>query len=179
MSKNAYPKFSIMVEQQDQKPLRINLSGDQLKTIIDNLNDNPLYDKLIEAAAQHPSAGVRASIAFRDRLTPEAIETLLQENNPTINQNLVKSDSFRAFADHQLIMEWIQKDAEIAETVARAFQTFVKVQTKKLIKVLEKHPDPRVLYALAANYATPKSVKERLAKNDDPDVAFEAKSGMK
>jgi hypothetical protein len=146
---------------------------------VDNLTSNPVYDILLSMGSHHPSAEVRAAVALKDRLNNETIEKLLSSNDQQVLKNLVKSAAFRDYADTALLEKLIMNDPDIAQTVAYTLEAFGKIDKKQILRRLESHDDPKVLYALAGSFSTPLTVKKRLSKHADPDIAFEAIDALK
>lgn len=154
------------------------VSYDALSSFASNALDCESNEEFFAALSQHPSSSVREQVAYKDKLNEDTVMALAGDSSISVLRNLVRSSGFRRYATEDLVLELIDRDVEIACTIAQNFESFENVDRQKVIDQLISSNDPAVVAAVAGNYSSPKKTLKELLKHPDPYVAEEAKRVM-
>ena len=155
------------------------LSYEDIAYFVDrgNIDANDSME-LFRYAAQHPSASVRAYVAYKDSITEEIFQILANDSSIKVLRDLVRSDACKKYATLEHLLKYINLDHELAESIAGSIEDYEKAEVDELVKALIAHSDPSVTASLADNYRTPKKTLKTLTKHVDPHVANSAKRSL-
>jgi hypothetical protein len=176
MSRNLVYKISISDGKKELYSSE--LSFNEIQDLISSADDNLANEKLFELAASHPSEVVRENVAYKDNINQETWEILSEDTSINVLRRLVNSDSCKRNASQKQLEEWIKLDVEIAKNIAGYLDRYEEADIDQLAKVLSEHTDPSVVSEVASNSSIPKKYLKNLTKNNDPQVANNAKRSL-
>lgn len=133
--------------------------------------DTAEFAGLFAAAAQHPSAAVRRSVASLQHLPGDAAMALARDPSAMVRRNVLQNQMFQRMAGDDTVLALIASDPEVAETVAFMVTQFENTDSNVLCEALLQHQDPDVRRALANNSATPMKWLRKLRTDASGDVA--------
>lgn len=163
----------------DTKPeVSVELSADELYSLVSSLSDSEDNAKAFGALAAHPASAVRERVASKDKLPEEVAQTLLEDPAVSVLRSAVRSEAVRNCASTAQLVAAIGRDAEAAESIAGWIESYAKADADETAEALMTHPDPRVRGALASNTSAPKKWIRTLLKDTDAGVRHSAKSSL-
>ena len=154
------------------------LSYEDVSSIISALQDNESNQKIFEAGAIHSASNVREQVASKDNLSEAAVKILVKDKAINVLRNLVRSQKFKETADQKTLEEFIDRDPEVAQSIAGDLDSFSEADQNALAQKLASHADLTVLNALAGSYNTPKKILKTLSGHSDPYIASQAKDQL-
>lgn len=136
--------------------------------------------ELLAELATHPSASVRAAVADNSEAPPEVLDILFATTEHKVLMALLGNDAFQRFGAYDTAALWAlcERDAELAQAVARNVERFAKADLRVIADKLAGHPDPEVREALASNSGLPRALVKRLLQDEDPTVVRYARSAL-
>ena len=165
----------LTVSSNDKVIASILVSCDSISALLSHATDSEENASLFEALAEHPSADVREQIAYKDSINENTVHILLKDNSINVLRNLVRNRAFRVYASDEQVSNLVERDAEIAISIASSYDDFENVDHDALVELLIEHSDPRVVAEVAGNWNTKKKVLKKLLKHEEVKVASEAK----
>jgi len=162
----------------DGKPTSIELSYEDIASIISNLPDIPENTEIFELFSSHPSASVRENVAGKDNLNGPTIHQLANDPSGDVLRYLVRSDKAREYLDTEQIIAIIDRDIDAAKNIASCIERYASADTDDIADRLLEHPDPKVRNELAGNSSAPRKVLRALLKDVDAAVRFSAKRSL-
>lgn len=167
--------FKLVIEK-DGKPIYSQtLSYEIVASIVSSYADDSNNDDFFALAAKHPASTVRENVAYKDKISEETVNHLINDTSVPVLRNLSRSEAFKEHASHDVVEKLVKFDVEIAQNVAGDFESYQKANATKLCSALMSLPDPSISYSLASNYSTPKKLLKELQNHKDPYVASEAR----
>jgi len=136
--------------------------------------DTAEFAGLFAAAAQHPSASVRRSVAGMQHLPGDAAMALSKDPCAIVRRNVVQNQMFMRMAGDETVLALIASDPEAAEAVAFMVTQFENADSNVLCEALLQHPDPDVRRALGSNCSTPMKWLRKLRTDESKEVAAAA-----
>ena len=170
--------FKLVVTDSNKEVYETILSYEVISSIVSSYPDKEDSNEFFELAAQHSASVVRENVAYKDSLSIDVLNLLSKDKSIAVLRNLVRTNAFRENATQDEILDLINLDVEIAQTIANYVESFEKADINTLALALSKHDDPSVVASLAGNYGTPKKVLKTLVNHPDPYVANEARSRL-
>ena len=168
-------EFSIVITENGNTVLTKPLSFEFVASIISNFDDNITNSDIFGLAAHHLASGVRENVAYKDAITEDTIQILAQDGAINVLRNLVRTSKFKELATLEQLERLMQRDPEIAISIAGDIDSYSNVDTTKLVDEILKNSDPSVTAALAGGYNTPKKILKSLLSHPDPYVVSQAK----
>jgi len=166
---------TLTLSSDDGNELSFPLSFNQINGIVTEAVDSEENASLFEALAEHPSGWVRENIASKESINEKTVQILLRDGSMNVIRCLHHNKPFKKYVEHEQILNFIERDVEIAAAVADEYEHYQNLDQDSLLEILLQHSDPRVPYAVAHNWRTKKQVLKKLVKHDDAAVASEAK----
>jgi len=175
---SANVEFKLVVVESGKEIASKALSYEDVYGIISGLQDNDGNSKIFEVASKHAASNVREQAASKDHLSEVAIKALV--NDPSINvvRSLVRSQKFKGSVDQKTLEMLIDRDPEVAQSIAGDLDSFSEADQNSLAQKLASHSDLTVLNALASSYNTPKKILKALSSHSDPYIASQAKEQL-
>jgi len=170
--------FKLVVEESGKEIYSKPLSYEMVSSIVSNYDDNEENNDLFLIAAKHQASTVRENIAYKDKISEETLNLLINDKSIPVLRNLVRTESFKENASSSDIERLINLDVEIAQNIAGDVDSYQQADAGKIFSLLLGMEDPSILYSLANNYSTPKKVLKELANHSDPYVSSQAKRSL-
>lgn len=145
-----------------------------LVSMISSLPDNKAMLELCHLLSEHDSADVREAIASKEFLNEATLIRLSEDPSPRVKSSLIRSDSFREWANGEILIKICRSDSNLAREIASSIGSFTNADTDALVKELVAHPDPAVRMELASGWGVSKFSIKSLSKDRDPSVAAAA-----
>ena len=171
-------EFKLVIVESGKEIASKVLSYEDVSSIISALQDNESNQKIFEAGAIHSASSVREQVASKDNLSESAVKVLVQDKAINVLRNLVRSQKFKETADQKTLEELIDRDPEVAQSIAGDLDSFSEADQNALAQKLASHVDLTVLNALAGSYNTPKKILKTLSGHSDPYIASQAKEQL-
>lgn len=163
----------------DGKPEHsLELSASDLASLVSSLADTDEYAPVYEALAGHPASAVRESVAYKDKLTKDVVDRLMDDSAINVVRNIVRSSGAREHASTDQLLKVIARDVEAAESIAGWIESYSNANIDKIATALLSHSDPKVRTAVANNSSTPKKHLKLLLKDRDPATRQAAESTL-
>jgi hypothetical protein len=162
----------------DGKAISIELSFEDIASIVSNVTDDPENEDFFEIFSVHPSASVREYVAGKDNLNGSTVQILADDKCGDVLRRLVRSDKARDFLDTEQLLSIIDRDIEAAKNIASYVESYAAADIDEITAHLLKHPDPQVRAQLAGNSSAPKKALKTLLKDDDAAVRYAAKRSL-
>jgi hypothetical protein len=169
-------KISIIFDENASNAHELNY--EDVYTLASSIQDNDTSTEIFARLAKHPSSAVRECIAGKDHLDDETVRILASDTETCVLRSLIGSQKARENLTTDDLKGFVEKDVEIAESVARNVESYDGANTDELADILLKHRDPRVRCGLAENSGTPKKYLKILTKDNDPKIRAAAKSTL-
>lgn len=181
----------------DENAFRINLSDAQASQII-AINDSEILKSIANWAEQlYPEEDEEQAMRLSGKMADALLEFMASHSDESVRRELAENSQapakFRPKFSEMLknglhlgdsaIAGMTMEDVEMLQNatldnlkaVANSAENIKDRKVRaRVLNFLGSHPDPAVRLELAENYAAPQSVMERLAKDEDPDIANEA-----
>lgn len=167
--------FKLVVEDGGKEVFSKPLSYETVANITSSYEDSDESNEFFTLAALHPASTVRENVAYKDKLSGEILNLLINDKSIPVLRNLVRTEAFKENASVDDIERLIKLDVEIAQSIAGDIDSYQQADASKLCNVILGLDDPSILASLAGNYSTPKKVLKELVNHSDPYVASEAK----
>lgn len=167
-------EYKIVVTENGNEIFSDVLSDQMVSSIVSDYPDIAESVDFFTVASKHPASAVRESLAYKDNLPTEVLQTLSADQSLAVLRNLFRNDTFKKFATQELLENLIPRDLEIAQEVASSLNVYEEADSDKLAAILLAHPDPSVAMSLAAGWATPKKILKNLLKHPDPWIVRKA-----
>jgi hypothetical protein len=151
------------------------LGFDALAGTIRSMPDRKEMESYWEILADHSAAEVRETLASKEHLNEATMIKLSEDVNSSVKETLIRSDSFRAWADIKILIKMCRSDPSLARHIASSVGSFNNADTDALVKELATHSDPAVRMELASSWGLSKFSIKSLSKDIDPSVASTAK----
>lgn len=145
-----------------------------LVSMISSLPDEKSMHYLCEFLSEHDSADVRDAIASKEFLNEATLLRLSEDPSSRVKSSLIRSDSFREWADSETLIKVCRSDSNLAREIASSIGSFTNADTDALVKELAAHSDPGVRMELASAWGVSKFSIKSLSKDRDPSVAAAA-----
>ncbi len=168
-------EFKIVIEENGKSVYSNKLSYENVAIIVSNYEDNAKNNDFFALAAKHPATSVRENVAYKDKISEEIVNHLINDSSISVLRNLIRSEAFKEHASHEVVEKLVNFDIEIAQNVAGDFEAYQQANSTKLCTVLMALSDPSIAYSLAGNYNAPKKLLKELLNHNDPYVASEAR----
>lgn len=152
----------------------VQIGFEVLISMISSLPDEKSMHDLCEFLSKHDSADVRDSIASKEFLNEATLLKLSEDPSSRVKSSLIRSDSFREWADSETLIKISRSDSSLAREIASSVGSFANADTDALVKELAAHPDPAVRMELASGWGMSKFSIKSLSKDPDPSVAAAA-----
>jgi hypothetical protein len=159
----------------DGKATSIELSFEDIASIVSNVPDTPENAGIFEIFSVHPSAAVREYVAGKDNLNGSTVQILAEDKFVDVLRRLVRSDNARDCLDTEQLLSIIDRDIEAAKNIASYVESYAAAETDEITAYLLKHPDPQVRAELAGNSSASKKALRSLLKDEDAAVRYAAK----
>lgn len=154
------------------------ISSTNLANIVSDMADIDENASIWDVLAKHPSIEVRQALAYKEKLSEQAAQTLLQDNEVNVLRGLVNNTKAKEILTTDELLTLIKRDVEIAESIAGNVDSYSDADQNELCKVLAAHSDPKVRTALAGNSRTSKKVLKAFLQDDDVAVKQAAKQSI-
>jgi hypothetical protein len=168
-------EFKLVIEESGKQVYSHTLSYDSVASIVSNYEDNSRNNDFFALAAKHPASTVRENVAYKDKISEEIVNHLINDTSISVLRNLIRSEAFKEHASHDVVEKLVKFDIEIAQNVAGDFEAYQQANSTKLCAALMALSDPSISYSLAGNYNAPKKLLKELQNHKDPYVASEAR----
>ena len=162
----------------DGKATSIELSFEDIASIVSNLPDITENVSLFDSFSLHPSAAVRENVAGKDKLSESIVHRLAKDKANHVLRSLVRSDKARECLDTEQLVSIVDRDIEAAKNIASYVESYGNADTDQVAIHLLKHTDPQVRNALAGNSSTPKKILKSLLKDVDSAVRESARISL-
>lgn len=162
--------FELVVRKNGTAVLTQPLSFGAMSSIISDARDSADNAQLFRLAAEHPSIDVRQNVAYKDKLDEGTLAMLAADPCVTVTRNLVRSAAFKQWVSKEQLLDLLNADVEIAESVANSVNEYENADSSVLAPVLAGMMDPKVRHALVSSYSIPKSIAKRFVSDPDPSV---------
>ncbi len=149
----------------------ITLGYELVEIIASSLPDAEGCVEIFSALAKHPSSTVRASIACKDRLDDITVQLLISDHSIEVLRRVVDSESAKKELTTDQLLSYIEKDVELAKSIADNLSDFDLADIGTLARSLASHSDPSVRGAFARSRSAPKAELKKLLNDIDPDVS--------
>lgn len=171
--------FELLISEGGSEALRLRLDYDTIETIVSRAPDTESSADLLRLAARHPAWEVRQAVACKDTLPEDVVAALANDASIDVLRSIVRSDAFQSFASDTLVRRLVAADPQVAETVADLIERFPGVNRAAIAEELARHPDPRVVKAVAGNSSMPRKILRALREHPEPSVADAARSTLR
>lgn len=171
--------FELLISEGGSEALRLRLDYDTIETIVSRAPDTESSGDLLRLAARHPAWEVRQAVAYKDTLPEDVVTALANDASVDVLRSIVRSDAFQSIASDTLVRKLIAADPQVAETVADLIERFPGVNRATIAEELARHPDPRVVKAVAGNSSMPRTILRALREHPEPSVAEAARSALR
>lgn len=168
-------QFKLVIEEDGKQVYLKPLSYEIVANITSSYDDSIDNSDYFALAAKHPASSVRENVAYKDKMSKETLNQLINDSSVAVLRNLVRTEAFKEHAADDVIEKLVMFDLEIAQNIAGDFDSYQNANPTKLCATLMGLSDPSVSYALAGNYNSPKKILKELAGHSDPYVSSEAK----
>lgn len=140
--------FELVVESSGKKVFTKPLSFELVSSIVSSTPDNKDNIDIFELAVQHPSSRVREMVAYKDNLSPQILEQLINDRSIDVLRNLVRSNYFRSNATLDQVSSLVPRDTEVAKSIAENAEYFDEISAFEIAKIVLGVGDPSVIGAL-------------------------------
>lgn len=143
------------------------------------LEDKPANRDLFHELAKSECSEVLVNLVDKENLLKLTTRMLIEDSSLEVMRAVLDSSRAREHMTRRDLESYIAKDdCEILTSLANNLTDFTEAyeicEPEWLCEKLIGQPDPAVRYALAENEDTPEEFLERLADDDDADVAGQA-----
>ena len=150
-----------------------------LESIASSLPDKEYYQEICHELAQHSSASVKAEIAYKDNISTDTASLLLEDKDPKVLENILRSESVKEFFNDQHFEKILEtKNEELISTLIDNLDEYQEVDIDKCLDEILALNDDYLTRKIADNYSTPKKILKKLLKHNDPDIVEAAKSSL-
>ena len=154
------------------------LSHDNLAMAVRDIEDTDENASVFETLAGHPSRRVREEVACMDCLNEATVRALAVDRSVDVIRALVLTDGFATHATEGEVMALIDRDTEVAESVADKLDTYERVNQSAVLHRLFELEDTAVMAALASSDSVPEVMLLQLADHPDPEVRSRARQRL-
>jgi hypothetical protein len=170
--------FKLVIEDDGKEIFSKALSYEAVSNIASNYEDNVDNNDFFEIAAKHPASTVRENIAYKDKISEETLNLLMQDKSLPVLRNLVRTETFKENASADDIERLINLDVELAQNIAGDIDSYQQADAGRICSLILSMEDPSILSSLAGNYSAPKKILKELLNHADPYVAALAKRSL-
>jgi len=125
------------------------------------------------------SSKVRQEIAYKDTLSEDTAKSLLQDNDTSVLENILRSRSISSIITDEDIDRIISiGNLECIENILSNLSNYELVSQENTFHKLLELNNLDLTIAVADNYDTPKKILNQLTKHSDPDIAVKAKANL-
>jgi len=168
-------QFKLIIEEDGKQVYSKPLSYEIVANITSSYDDSSDNSDYFALAAKHHASTVRENVAYKDKISEDTLNQLINDSSVSVLRNLVRTEAFKEHAAEDVIEKLVKFDLEIAQNIAGDFDSYQQANATKLCATLMGLSDPSISYALASNYNTPKKLLKELLGHADPYVSSEAK----
>lgn len=169
-----YVDAKIVIKSVAGAEISVSVGFEVLVSMISSLPDDKAMWELCYLLSEHASADVREAIAAKEFLNEATLIRLSEDPSARVKSSLIRSDSFREWADSETLIKICRSDSNLAREIASSIRSFTNADTDALVKELAAHPDPGVRMELASGWGVSKFSIKSLSKDRDPSVAAAA-----
>ena len=155
------------------------LLGDAFQGFAGSLDDIKENESLFELIARMPYVYAKSCVAYRENLTPSAMDILSKDNSGVILNSLLNSYRFREYADENTIYRLLDFSASCAVSIAESFDSFSNLDSNALLRKIIDSGDVNIIGVLAKNSSVPKDIMLELSQHADNYVSECAKATLK
>ena len=164
----------IVITNSKGEEFSVAIGFDLLASMVGSMPDHKTVAELCDFLSEHESAEVRDAIASKEFLSEATLVKLSKDDNPTVKASLIRSESFREWADSETLMKMCRSNSALARDIASSVGSFTNADTDALVKELAAHSDPAVRMEIASGWGLSKFSIRSLSKDSDPSVASTA-----
>lgn len=129
--------------------------------------------------AKSPSSEVRQNVVEGNSLDNDTARLLIQDSCIDVLREIVENNSAQRIITEDDLNKFISTgDIKLLCMLSEQVDEFALVDTDVICQKLIAQSDPQVRYRLAQNEYAPKVFLEKLTRDDDVEVAEEAKSTL-
>lgn len=171
--------YRLVITENENEIFNAPLWYESIATIVSDYPDENDCNQFYKLAASHPSASVRANVAYKDKLNSEVISILKKDKSINVLRNLSRTDAFFKVATDETLEAMINLyDAELSSNIASCLEAFEEIDIDRISFLLAKSPDPEIRRSLAGNSCISKKILKSLLKDDDILVSNTAKESL-
>ena len=154
---------------------------EDISSFISDLEENTEVFGIL-ALSDNPE--VREEISRKDNLSKKTIHLLLDDENQDVVDNILNNTELAKKIDKKTLFKIVKKgNIKLLCTIALNIDDYELCNPCKLAKILSNHKNASVRYNLVRygrrNNVITEDVLHKLAKDEDIDVAHEAKENLK
>jgi predicted transcriptional regulator len=160
--------------------IEVKIKGyDSIANLTRQLPDKKGWEEIYHEFAKSPSSDVRENITSKNNIGEETVKLLLDDISPIVLKRLTRNDKYRNIAEKDMLQKILKtQQKDLIENLSYNIKVFNEDNQEWLCSELLKQKDPGIRWKLACNWNTPLNILGELAKDNDDNVAAEAKDTL-
>lgn len=159
--------------------LEFRMGSEFLQDVVSTIPDTPVYEALYFELSKNTNATIRADVAWKDSLSSETVQLLLQDKNTDVVNRILNHDKAGSIISGKHLKKLISSgDTDIVKTIIQNISNYENINIDEVVDDILELNDPGLTLALVSEWNIPKRILKKLSKFEDVDIAYAAKKSL-